>query len=278
MLGPHKSPTCFLSALNINQNALLKCFDNFIIALTARLMCFSSKVIKTFARLTKRQIILGCWFWHDVEYNSLRKPAIWICLASALPVCIQSQNTEVMKWELGVNMSYLMYGCMSIYHILPQLSSHCFCHIIYHLTQLWVLIYHHVFTFTSCLVSFLTANLLTAELVRLMRISPTHFTTYSLRSYIAAMRSYWPIFNVLDFLSSQLLYSPIESIQRVAAGVLCELAADKEGAEIIEQEGATAPLTELLHSRNEGVATYAAAVLFRMSEDKPQVNIASNNL
>lgn len=68
----------------------------------------------------------------------------------------------------------------------------------------------------------------------------------------------------------QLLYNPIENIQRVAAGVLCELAADKEGAEIIEQEGATAPLTELLHSRNEGVATYAAAVLFRMSEDKPQ--------
>lgn len=58
--------------------------------------------------------------------------------------------------------------------------------------------------------------------------------------------------------------------KRVAAGVLCELAADKEGAEMIEQEGATAPLTELLHSRNEGVATYAAAVLFRMSEDKPQ--------
>ncbi|CAK9812313.1 Armadillo segment polarity protein [Anthophora plagiata] len=68
----------------------------------------------------------------------------------------------------------------------------------------------------------------------------------------------------------QLLFNEIENIQRVAAGVLCELAADKEGAEMIEQEGATAPLTELLHSRNEGVATYAAAVLFRMSEDKPQ--------
>ncbi|NP_001158477.1 beta-catenin protein [Saccoglossus kowalevskii] len=68
----------------------------------------------------------------------------------------------------------------------------------------------------------------------------------------------------------QLLYSNIDNIQRVAAGVLCELAQDKEGAEAIEQEGATAPLTELLHSRNEGVATYAAAVLFRMSEDKPQ--------
>ena len=83
----------------------------------------------------------------------------------------------------------------------------------------------------------------------------------------------------------QLLYNEIENIQRVAAGVLCEIAADKEGAVMIEQEGATAPLTELLHSRNEGVgellqvfrnffnithisATYAAAVLFRMSEDK----------
>lgn len=48
------------------------------------------------------------------------------------------------------------------------------------------------------------------------------------------------------------------------------MAADKESAEIIESEGATAPLTELLHSRNEGVATYAAGILFRMSEDKPQ--------
>ncbi|XP_053202620.1 catenin beta-1-like [Panonychus citri] len=67
----------------------------------------------------------------------------------------------------------------------------------------------------------------------------------------------------------QLLYSDIENLQRVAVGVLCELAGDKEGAEMIEAEAATAPLTELLHSRNDGVATYAAAVLFRMSEDKP---------
>lgn len=50
--------------------------------------------------------------------------------------------------------------------------------------------------------------------------------------------------------------------------MLCELAVDKEVAELIEQEGATAPLTELLNSANEGVATYAAAVLFKMSEDK----------
>ena len=54
----------------------------------------------------------------------------------------------------------------------------------------------------------------------------------------------------------QLLYSNVDNIQRVAAGVLCEIAHDKEGAEIIEQEGATAPLTELLHSRNEAVGMY----------------------
>ncbi|XP_009992506.1 PREDICTED: junction plakoglobin [Chaetura pelagica] len=66
----------------------------------------------------------------------------------------------------------------------------------------------------------------------------------------------------------QLLYSPVENIQRVAAGVLCELAQDKEAADAIDAEGASAPLMELLHSRNEGTATYAAAVLFRISEDK----------
>lgn len=58
--------------------------------------------------------------------------------------------------------------------------------------------------------------------------------------------------------------------QRVAAGVLCELAADKDSADMIEAAGATSPLTDLLHSRNEGVATYSAAILFRMSEDKSQ--------
>ena len=68
----------------------------------------------------------------------------------------------------------------------------------------------------------------------------------------------------------QLLYNDIENIQRVAAGVLSELAEDKEGAEMVEAEGATAPLTELLHSRNEGVASFAAAVLYLMSDDKSQ--------
>ncbi|XP_051532667.1 junction plakoglobin-like [Myxocyprinus asiaticus] len=66
----------------------------------------------------------------------------------------------------------------------------------------------------------------------------------------------------------QLLYSPLDNVKRVAAGVLCELALDKQSAEIIDAEGACAPLMELLHSSNEGIATYAAAVLFRISEDK----------
>lgn len=66
----------------------------------------------------------------------------------------------------------------------------------------------------------------------------------------------------------QLLYSPVDNVKRVAAGVLCELALDKPSAEIIDSEGASAPLMELLHSNNEGIATYAAAVLFRISEDK----------
>ncbi|KAK6300431.1 hypothetical protein J4Q44_G00285290 [Coregonus suidteri] len=66
----------------------------------------------------------------------------------------------------------------------------------------------------------------------------------------------------------QLLYSPVENVKRVSAGALCELALDKHSAEMIDAEGASAPLMELLHSNNEGIATYAAAVLFRISEDK----------
>uniref|UniRef100_A0A3Q3LSE5 Junction plakoglobin a n=1 Tax=Labrus bergylta TaxID=56723 RepID=A0A3Q3LSE5_9LABR len=66
----------------------------------------------------------------------------------------------------------------------------------------------------------------------------------------------------------QLLYSPVDNVKRVAAGILCELALDKTSAEMIDAEGASSPLMDLLHSSNEGIATYAAAVLFRISEDK----------
>jgi len=39
----------------------------------------------------------------------------------------------------------------------------------------------------------------------------------------------------------------------VATGVLCELAAEKEGADVIEREDAGARLSELVHSGNEAV-------------------------
>ena len=84
---------------------------------------------------------------------------------------------------------------------------------------------------------------------------------------ITIIISYTFYLNVVSLL--QLLYAQNENIQRVAAGVLCELANDRQGADIIDSEGAAVPLTELLHCRSEAIATYAAAVLFRMGEGKP---------
>ena len=61
-------------------------------------------------------------------------------------------------------------------------------------------------------------------------------------------------FLLISFLTRlQLLYSPVDNVKRVAAGVLCELALDKPSAELIDSEGASAPLMELLHSNNEGI-------------------------
>lgn len=59
--------------------------------------------------------------------------------------------------------------------------------------------------------------------------------------------------NIHHPLFLQLLYSYVENVKRVAAGVLCELALDKQSAELIDAEGASAPLMELLHSNNEGI-------------------------
>jgi len=68
----------------------------------------------------------------------------------------------------------------------------------------------------------------------------------------------------------RLLYPPSSvPIQRAAAGVLCELVNDRLCADIIEKQNCTQKLTELLKSNDEGVATYAAAILFRLSDDKP---------
>ena len=51
----------------------------------------------------------------------------------------------------------------------------------------------------------------------------------------------------------QLLSSHAENLTKVAAGVLCEVAQDPDGAALIEKENASEPLTELLHSPNEGI-------------------------
>lgn len=61
----------------------------------------------------------------------------------------------------------------------------------------------------------------------------------------------------------QLLYKDIEGIQRAAAGVLCELAIDKEGAEMIVQQSATDILVELLRSTNEG-NSYFSLIYFEL--------------
>merc|ERR1711879_1083324 len=60
-----------------------------------------------------------------------------------------------------------------------------------------------------------------------------------------------------------------QNIQRAATGLLCELAADEQLAGQIDQEpGAMRQLANLLHCRNEAVATYAAATMHRLSEQK----------
>ena len=61
------------------------------------------------------------------------------------------------------------------------------------------------------------------------------------------------------------------NIQRGATGLLCELAADQQLAlEIDQTPGAMKHFASLLHSRNEAVATYAAATMHRLTEQKSE--------
>lgn len=48
------------------------------------------------------------------------------------------------------------------------------------------------------------------------------------------------------------------------------MSVDRESADLIEVAGATSQLSALLCSQNEGVASYAANIIFKMSEGKPQ--------
>lgn len=78
------------------------------------------------------------------------------------------------------------------------------------------------------------------------------------------------IATICSFLSLQSVNPSLtnENMQRSAAGLLCELAMDKDAVELIEKQNVTHELQALLHSPNESVATYAAATMYRMSEDK----------
>jgi catenin beta 1 len=68
---------------------------------------------------------------------------------------------------------------------------------------------------------------------------------------------------------AMLLSYESETIQRSSCAVLAELAVDPEGARMIESVGAVAPLTELMHSRNQSIATYASQTLYYIGQDKP---------
>uniref|UniRef100_A0A183B095 Junction plakoglobin n=1 Tax=Echinostoma caproni TaxID=27848 RepID=A0A183B095_9TREM len=68
----------------------------------------------------------------------------------------------------------------------------------------------------------------------------------------------------------QVLYSQSQSLQRAAAAFLSQLSTAPSGASAIEQEGACPRLTELIQSNNEYIAAYSAAVLHRITRDKPE--------
>ena len=74
----------------------------------------------------------------------------------------------------------------------------------------------------------------------------------------------------------QLLYSNNDNIQRVATGVLCELATEKEGADVIEREDAGARLSDLVHSGNEAVGeSCRICVVYFVREQFMQIAIFS---
>ncbi|CAL8076980.1 unnamed protein product [Calicophoron daubneyi] len=73
-----------------------------------------------------------------------------------------------------------------------------------------------------------------------------------------------------------LLYSPHESIQRAAAGVLAEVSQDRDGLDALANiAGASTRFEELVHSRNEAVSTYASAVVIRLSEERKGISGSS---
>nr|WMQ53815.1 putative bCatenin1 [Polycelis felina] len=68
---------------------------------------------------------------------------------------------------------------------------------------------------------------------------------------------------------ASLLFNGLESIQRVAVGLLVELSAERMALEMImAQMVITNKLNEMVHSKSEAVSTYASAILIRATEEK----------
>ncbi|KAM3188263.1 hypothetical protein ACTXT7_000662 [Hymenolepis weldensis] len=63
----------------------------------------------------------------------------------------------------------------------------------------------------------------------------------------------------------QYLYSSSEYLQRASLDLLNELTLSPEGAVAVEQAGAVARITELVHSDNPKTATYSASILHRVA-------------
>nr|WMQ53807.1 putative bCatenin1 [Dendrocoelum lacteum] len=71
------------------------------------------------------------------------------------------------------------------------------------------------------------------------------------------------------YVIASLLYNHLESIQRVAVGLLVELSAERMALEMIMgQMIITNKLNEMVHSKSEAVSTYASAILIRATEEK----------
>ncbi|XP_040565018.1 armadillo segment polarity protein [Lepeophtheirus salmonis] len=56
-----------------------------------------------------------------------------------------------------------------------------------------------------------------------------------------------------------------ENIQRVTAGLICEIASDREGALCLYQHGAMEPVKFLLNSKNDKIASYATTIMYSLS-------------
>nr|WMQ53809.1 putative bCatenin1 [Planaria torva] len=71
------------------------------------------------------------------------------------------------------------------------------------------------------------------------------------------------------YVIASLLFHHLESIQRVAVGLLVELSAERMALEMIMGHLViTNKLNEMVHSKSEAVSTYASAILIRATEEK----------